>query len=69
MTLMDSFRNYRSTEPIWFRFLRGFFAIVFMMILITYSWIQFKKIDEENYTMFKFNRGMDQARNKNNNFF
>ncbi|CAG8596138.1 15054_t:CDS:2 [Funneliformis mosseae] len=37
MFLIESFRDYRTTEPIWFRYLRGLFAIVFTTILIVYS--------------------------------
>ncbi|CAG8695685.1 1931_t:CDS:2 [Funneliformis mosseae] len=37
MFLIESFRDYRTTEPIWFRYLRSLFAIVLTTILIVYS--------------------------------
>ncbi|RIA87686.1 hypothetical protein C1645_827473 [Glomus cerebriforme] len=50
---MNSFCNYRSTEPIWFRFFRGFIAIILTTIIIYYSIIQLHKIDKEASTTIK----------------
>ena len=44
MFLIESFRDYRSTEPIWFRFFRGFTAVAFTIILLYYSITKFKKL-------------------------
>ena len=44
MFLIESFRDYRSTEPVWFRFFRGFFAVILTSILLYYSIIKFEKV-------------------------
>ena len=44
MFLIESFRDYRSTEPVWFRFFRGFFAVALTALLIGYSITKFKKL-------------------------
>jgi hypothetical protein len=54
MFLIDSLFNYRSTEPIWFRFFRSVFAIAFTTILLTYSWMQFNKLDTVTYITAKY---------------
>ncbi|CAB4409303.1 unnamed protein product [Rhizophagus irregularis] len=50
---LDTIYNYRSTEPVWFRFVRGFFAIILMGLIIYYSSIQFQKINKEVTVIFK----------------
>ncbi|RIA80949.1 hypothetical protein C1645_791530, partial [Glomus cerebriforme] len=50
MLFLDSLCNYRTTEPIWFRFFRGSFAITLTVIIIYYSIIQFEKIGTEAST-------------------
>ncbi|CAB4484993.1 hypothetical protein RhiirA5_420767 [Rhizophagus irregularis] len=47
MFLCDSICNYRSTEPVWFRFFRGLFAITLTVIIIFYSKTQYQKINIE----------------------
>jgi hypothetical protein len=47
MFLIDSITNRRSTEPIWFRFFRGFFAIILAGIIMYYLITQFEKINTE----------------------
>ena len=47
MFLTNSICNYRSTEPIWFRFFRGFVAVILSIVIIYYSIYQIKKVDEE----------------------
>ncbi|CAB4406217.1 unnamed protein product [Rhizophagus irregularis] len=47
MFFYDSIYNYRSTEPVWFRFFRGLFAITLAGIIIYYSITQYKKINTE----------------------
>ena len=44
MFLIESFRDYRSTEPIWFRFFRSFFSVALTIILIYYSITKFEKL-------------------------
>ena len=53
MFFLGSICNYRSTEPVWFRFFRGFFAITLTTIIIYYSIIQFQKIDSEASTIIE----------------
>uniref|UniRef100_U9T7A9 Uncharacterized protein n=1 Tax=Rhizophagus irregularis (strain DAOM 181602 / DAOM 197198 / MUCL 43194) TaxID=747089 RepID=U9T7A9_RHIID len=48
------FYNYRSTEPVWFRFFRDFFAIILTGIIVYYSFIQFLKIDTKASIDIKF---------------
>ena len=55
MFLIESFRDYRSTEPVWFRFFRGFFAMVLTSILLYYSITKLEKLgtssnDDPNVT-------------------
>ena len=47
MFLIDSICNYRSTEPIWFRFFRGFAAVILSLLIIYYSIIQTNQVDRE----------------------
>ena len=47
MFLIDSICNYRSTEPIWFRFFRGFVAIILSIVIIFYSIHQIKQVNRE----------------------
>ncbi|RIA85234.1 hypothetical protein C1645_831089 [Glomus cerebriforme] len=51
MFLLDSIINYRLTEPIWFRYVRGFFAILFTGVIIYYAVIRFNKFNEEISTI------------------
>ncbi|GBB94222.1 hypothetical protein RclHR1_23120002 [Rhizophagus clarus] len=51
---LDTICNYRSTEPIWFRFFRGFFAIILTGIIIYYAFIQYQKVGTEASTLIKF---------------
>ncbi|CAB4403802.1 unnamed protein product [Rhizophagus irregularis] len=44
MFFTDSIHNYRSTEPIWFRWLRALFATIFLIIILIYSIEQFKQL-------------------------
>lgn len=44
---LDTIYNYRSTEPVWFRFFRGLFAITLTVIIIFYSKTQYQKINIE----------------------
>ncbi|CAG8441614.1 2957_t:CDS:2 [Rhizophagus irregularis] len=50
---LDTIYNYRSTEPVWFRFVRGFFAIILMGAIIYYSSIQFHKINRDVTVILK----------------
>ena len=55
MFLIESFRDYRSTEPVWFRFFRGFSAVALTGILLYYSITKFDKLitqsnDDPNVT-------------------
>jgi len=47
MFLTDSLFNCRSTEPIWFRFFRGSFAIILTVLLVYYL---FDNVSEINRT-------------------
>ncbi|RGB31137.1 hypothetical protein C1646_744550 [Rhizophagus diaphanus] len=50
---LDTICNYRSTEPVWFRFVRGIFAIILIGLIIYYSSIQFQKINGEVTVILK----------------
>ena len=47
MFLTDSLFNNRSTEPIWFQFFRGSFAIILAGILVYYSVDNFNEINNK----------------------
>ncbi|RIA85754.1 hypothetical protein C1645_830346 [Glomus cerebriforme] len=51
MYLVDSLLGYQSTEPIWFRYFRGFVAIILTLTIIYYSFNQFQKINLEANTI------------------
>jgi hypothetical protein len=51
MFLVESITNRRSTEPLWFRSFRGFFAIALTGVMMYYLITQFEKIDTEAYTI------------------
>jgi hypothetical protein len=51
MFVIDSITNNRSTEPIWFRFFRGFFAITLTAIILFYLFTQLEKVDTEASTI------------------
>jgi len=53
MFLADSILSFRSTEPIWFRFFRGFFAIILAGIIMFYLVTQYEKIGTEASTTIK----------------
>lgn len=51
MFLTDSITNYRSTEPVWFRLVRGFFAVILAAIIMYYLVTQFGKVGTEASTV------------------
>ncbi|PKY51231.1 hypothetical protein RhiirA4_468111 [Rhizophagus irregularis] len=53
---LDTICNHRSTEPVWFRFFRGFFAITLTGIIIYYAIVQYQKIGTEASIAVKFER-------------
>jgi len=56
MFFLDSIYSYRSTEPVWFRFFRGCFAITLMAIISYYSIIQYQKLNTEVFTVTKLEK-------------
>ncbi|CAG8584351.1 18647_t:CDS:2 [Rhizophagus irregularis] len=50
---LSAIYNYRSTEPVWFRFFRGFFAITLTGIIIYYSVNQYLRLDKEAFITIK----------------
>jgi hypothetical protein len=54
MFLLNSIYNYRLSEPVWFRFFRGFFSITLTGLIIYYSITQFQKIGAEASIAIKF---------------
>jgi len=63
MFLIDSIKNHRSTEPIWFRFFRGFFAIVLTGVILFYLYIQFEKIGTEASTIITVKNSQSKKKN------
>ncbi|EXX76162.1 hypothetical protein RirG_035690 [Rhizophagus irregularis DAOM 197198w] len=53
---LDTIWNNRSTEPVWFRLIRGFFAITLTGIIIYYAIVQYQKIGTEASIAVKFER-------------
>ncbi len=51
MFLSDSLFRYRSTEPIWFRYLRSLIAIIFSVMLIFYVIYQLNELYEGSYVI------------------
>ena len=61
MFLVDSIWKNRSTEPIWFRFFRGFVAIILTILIIYYSIYQVNRIDKETSVIV----GSEELQSKN----
>ncbi|RIA93209.1 hypothetical protein C1645_819747 [Glomus cerebriforme] len=53
MGFLDSFYGYRSTEPIWFRYFRGFFIVIFTALIIYNSYSQLQKVGIEATNIIK----------------
>ncbi|CAI2163106.1 18097_t:CDS:2 [Funneliformis geosporum] len=51
MFLVDAFFKHRSTEPIWFICFRGFIAVIFSIILLGYSILQFSRVGQNLYSI------------------
>ncbi len=54
MFLSDSLFRYRSTEPIWFRYLRSLIAIIFSAILIFYAIYQLNELNEYSSVIIRY---------------
>ena len=52
MFLIEACRNYRLTEPVWFRFFRGFFAVALTIMILIYSDVKIKKLGGDHLDDF-----------------
>jgi hypothetical protein len=64
MFFLESVYNYRSTEPVWFRFFRGFFAITLTGVVIFYLINQIKKINTEAYITIEYEKILGKKKKK-----